>query len=648
MKTLLILAAGAMAFAADTSSDAFYTAIRNNDLQQLKGLLNTADALKNRDARGITPLMSAAAAGSMEAMRMLIEKGADVNATNAFGSTALMWSVSDLAKTRLLLDSGANVNAASKAGRTALLIAAMGGRSSEIVELLIARGADVKAKDGANFTTLNAATIGNDTETIRILIAAGVDVNTPGGPGFTPLINAASVGNVAAAKMLIAKGANVNAVSAPSLSNVKNGPIALGNFTPLIAAATVGSAELVKALLSAGASVNAKDVRGMTPLMLAIATDRQNPEVIRMLLAGGADLEPKSLAGETAADWARKFPGGPALRILGATPTPAGSAVVVAAGNPSMDAPAAVQKSLALLEKTNGQFFLSGGCTSCHHQNITEVLASIARARGIRVDEKATADRQKLNRAFFDAAGPSLLERLDPPGTPDVPLYAMAAMAAAGSAPDRMTDSIVANLVSQQTRAGNWTGPAVRPPLEEGDVSRTALGVRMMVAFASPARAPEMKDRISRASAWLLAANPVSSEDRNMRLLGLYWSGRKAPELAPMAKTILGSQRADGGWAQIEGLESDAYGTGQSLFALVESGTLSPRDEAYRKGVKFLLSTQREDGSWFVRSRSAKFQPYFESGFPYAGDQWISSMATGWAAAAIAHGLELPAKKSAE
>jgi hypothetical protein len=60
--------------------------------------------------------------------------------------------------------------------------------------------------------------------------------------------------------------------------------------------------------------------------------------------------------------------------------------------------------------------------------------------------------------------------------------------------------------------------------------------------------------------------------------------------------------------------------------------------------VKFLLSTQHGDGSWYVRSRSPKFQPYFDGGFPYAHDQWISSMATGWAAAALTLALDDPKK----
>jgi hypothetical protein len=60
--------------------------------------------------------------------------------------------------------------------------------------------------------------------------------------------------------------------------------------------------------------------------------------------------------------------------------------------------------------------------------------------------------------------------------------------------------------------------------------------------------------------------------------------------------------------------------------------------------VKYLLSTQHADGSWYVRSRAVKFQPYFESGFPYGGDQWISSMATGYGAAALAMALDEPKK----
>ena len=83
-------------------------------------------------------------------------------------------------------------------------------------------------------------------------------------------------------------------------------------------------------------------------------------------------------------------------------------------------------------------------------------------------------------------------------------------------------------------------------------------------------------------------------------------------------------------------LKSDAYATGLALYALHETGQLAESDPAYKRGVDYLLKTQFEDGSWYVRSRAPKFQPYFQSGFPHDHDQWISAMATAYAVMALA------------
>src|SRR5260370_23465595 len=115
---ICVVAGAAWAAAAADPSDACYAAIRSNDLAKLQSILATGGSANHKDARGLTPLMYAAAVGSADAMKMLIEKGADVNAKNAFDSTALMWSVTDLNKVRLLVDRGADVNATSKQGHT--------------------------------------------------------------------------------------------------------------------------------------------------------------------------------------------------------------------------------------------------------------------------------------------------------------------------------------------------------------------------------------------------------------------------------------------------------------------------------------------------------------------------------------------------
>ena len=92
--------------------------------------------------------MYAAAVGSAGAMTLLLDNGANANATNATGATALMWAATDIEKVRLLLARGADVNVASQRGRTALQSAARSDSSAAIVRLLLAAGADAKAVDG--------------------------------------------------------------------------------------------------------------------------------------------------------------------------------------------------------------------------------------------------------------------------------------------------------------------------------------------------------------------------------------------------------------------------------------------------------------------------------------------------------------------
>jgi squalene cyclase len=149
-----------------------------------------------------------------------------------------------------------------------------------------------------------------------------------------------------------------------------------------------------------------------------------------------------------------------------------------------------------------------------------------------------------------------------------------------------------------------------------------------------------MKQRIERARQWLLRATPITTEDLDMRLTGVAAAGASASDLRKLAEPILARQRPDGGFSQRDGLASDAYATGMTLWALANAGIVQPNDDPYRKGVKFLLTTQASDGSWHVSSRATKFQIYFESGFPYGHDQWISTMGTGWAAAALSLAVE--------
>jgi squalene cyclase len=167
------------------------------------------------------------------------------------------------------------------------------------------------------------------------------------------------------------------------------------------------------------------------------------------------------------------------------------------------------------------------------------------------------------------------------------------------------------------------------------------MAIRALKTYGTPGRAVEMKERIERAKQWLLHATPVTTEDFVMRLSGVSAAGAAASDLRKLAEPILAKQRPDGGFAQRDGFASDAYATGMTLLALANAGVVQPNQDVYKKGVKFLLSTQASDGSWHVSSRATQFQIYFESGFPYGHDQWISTMATGWAAAALSPAIEV-------
>jgi ankyrin repeat protein len=628
---------------AGSQSDAFYAAIRANDVSALRSLLAKGTDPNVADLRGgSTPLMHAAAVGSIESMKLLLDHKANVNATNGAGLTALMMSVTDIDKVRLLLERGADAKMVSPRGRTALFLAARSDRSAEMVKLLIAAGADVHAVDAAKMTILHAASLGDDTETVRLLVNAGVNVNAADFAGFTPLIHAAANRNLDTVRLLLAGGADVNARSGDgSFQKVKVGSIALGHWTPLTASVSLATPELVRTLLDAGAKVDVPDVRGMTPLMLAVAHDRQNIEVIRLLIARGADVNAKSRAGETALDWAVKIGATPAIDVVRRAGGLAASHHPVALPPPApVDIRAAVERSRALLATASVTSAANGGCASCHSHNIVDTVDRVAVRKGLLRDEKLTAQRQTLTKApYFSPA--NLLERFpDPAGSPITTVFALTALANSGYEPDRTTDIIASHLASQQARDGQWFMSAIaRPPIGEGPIAVTAYAIRALKAYAPPGRAHDMNERITRATTWLAGQKAVTTEDRNMQLLGLLWAGRSLTERAPLAKAILAKQRPDGGWAQSDSLQSDAYATGASLFALAEAGGVKPEHAAYKKGVDYLLSTQRRDGSWYVKSRAVKFQPYFDGGFPYEHDQWISSMATGWAAAALMFAL---------
>ena len=231
-----------------------------------------------------SPLVAAAERRDATAVAALLKQGADANATQPDGSTALHWAAhwSDLTLAKTLTKAGANANAANEYGVTPLFLAAENG-NPELMDVLVAAGANPRAALPSGETVLMTAVRGGSLAAITRLLAAGADPNlAQSSKQQTALMWAATAQRVDIARLLIAKGANVSARTA-------------AGFTPLLFAAREGGIEMARLLLELGANVNERATDGSTPVL--VATVRGHAPLATFLLGqgGNANGDPKTV-----------------------------------------------------------------------------------------------------------------------------------------------------------------------------------------------------------------------------------------------------------------------------------------------------------------------------------------------------------------
>ena len=598
----------------------FISAARSDDSRAVEKLIAAnPELVKAQDRTGSTPLHHAAGFGTLATMKMLLDKGADVNAPNKRQSTPLFWALHDEAKVRLLLDRAANINAKTSDGRSPLYQVALMGNSIPVLRLLLEKGAKPEVKTLTGMTPLIAASGRANVEAMRLLIENKADVNAKNAAGATALMAAAVTGNPQAVEMLLEKGAD------PKVRTKKN-------ETALADAATAGVEATVKLLLDRGAEVNVQDIRGYSPLMYAAGSDAMPAGIVKMLLAKGADVNAKG-DGETARMLAAKRGDSEVARVLGVSEEERKLLGVVPAPKTAMrERPLAevVQPALALLEKQSGNFIRIGGCNSCHGQDLPSAAAAVARDRGLPAPKLIPQLPQHMH-----ATNAERLMDLNTPGVVGT-AWELFDFGMNRVPRDEYTDAAVRFIKVMQTPEGNWLAfQGRRPPMSSGQYQTAALAVYSLKHYGRPEEKADTAKVIARAAAWLEAARPDNTQDRAFRLMGLAWSNANPASIAAAAKDLAATQRADGGWSQLASMGSDAYATGEALYALNAAGNMPTSNPVYQKGVKYLLRTQAADGSWHVASRSIWLQPYFESGFPYAHDQWISAAGTSWAVMAL-------------
>jgi hypothetical protein len=213
--------------------------------------------------------------------------------------------------------------------------------------------------------------------------------------------------------------------------------------------------------------------------------------------------------------------------------------------------------------------------------------------------------------------------------------YSMFAFSAADLPASEFTDAWVHHLTVIQQADGHWCSNLPRPPIQSGDIPATALVINALQKYPLPGRKAEFAERVGRAGKWLAKAKAENTDEANYQILGLKWAGESTRRIQPLAKALLAQQREDGGWAQLPTLKSDAYATGQAVYALCVGGGISVNDPAIERARRYLLTTQLEDGTWYVHRRAFPFQPTMKSGFPHGRDGWISAAATSWAVMAL-------------
>ena len=276
------------------------------------------------DDDGFTPLNWAIWWSDKDMVELLIGKGADVNQEDNYGCTALHYAsgkkdlvelliakgaapisaiysaarAGDLEKVKSLVEEGEDVNRRAKGsgGYTPLFAAIFGGHN-DVAKFLIAKGADVNAKDMAGQTPLHCACEHGNKDGAELLIAKGADVNARDYGGATPLhrIFYSGRNRMDVAELLLAKGANVN---------VKLTDDWLTRLTPLHFAVESGHTKIVGLFIAKGADINAPKTDGQTPLHIACKFGHK--DVAELLVDKGADVNTKDNKGRTALSLAKE------------------------------------------------------------------------------------------------------------------------------------------------------------------------------------------------------------------------------------------------------------------------------------------------------------------------------------------------------
>ncbi|WP_020469792.1 subclass B3 metallo-beta-lactamase [Zavarzinella formosa] len=279
----------------------------------------------------------------------------------------------------------------------------------------------------------------------------------------------------------------------------------------------------------------------------------------------------------------------------------------------------AVDHAIKYLQTECAAWLNTRQCAACHHVPMPLWALGEAERQGYVIDKKFLAETVE---SLLGSKDKLLASRIfpDPAAPPDprpqgrglnmgLPFLAVAAQSlpAMSEGQKQSLKLIAEEIVQKQQPDGSWEFFATlrRPPINESQTTDAAWIIMALSGQTGPDSPKSQREALAKAITWLDAAKRSDlHQDKVLKVLMGVRSGKPPKTLQPTIDELLALQRADGGWSQtVPELKSDAFATGQTLYALSLAGFTADRPEI-KRGIDFLVATQKPDGAWPMISRS--------------------------------------------
>jgi hypothetical protein len=279
----------------------------------------------------------------------------------------------------------------------------------------------------------------------------------------------------------------------------------------------------------------------------------------------------------------------------------------------------AVERAVKYLQAESAAWLSTRKCAACHHVPMPLWALSEADRQGYAIDKGFVTDTTE---SLLGSKDKLLSSRIfpDPADPPDprpqsrglnmgLPMLAVAAqsMPRLTKGQQQSLGLIAEEIVNKQQADGSWEFFTTlrRPPINESQTTDVGWIILALQGPMGTGASEAQRDALAKAIAWLDAARGSDlHQDKVLRVLIGVRSGKVRKTFQPTIDDLLALQRTDGGWSQsVPEMKSDAFATGQTLYALAVAGFTAERPEI-KRGIDFLVATQKPDGSWPMISRS--------------------------------------------